>query len=94
MTFEVTIAEALRQVVREELARALADLRRDRKPLTVPEAARELGVSTRTLRRKIKSGEVAVIRVGRSVRVDMAAVRQAPEEVARLAVVTATADPR
>jgi excisionase family DNA binding protein len=60
----------------------------------VPEAARELGVSARTLRRKIKSSKVPVIRVGRSVRVDIATVRKSPGEVARLAVVTATGEPR
>ncbi|HTP25725.1 MAG TPA: helix-turn-helix domain-containing protein [Anaeromyxobacteraceae bacterium] len=94
MTFEATITEVVRQVVREEFSRAIADLRFDRKPLSVPEAARELGVSARTLRRKIKSGEVPVIRVGRSVRIDMATLRKSPDEVARLAVVTATGEPR
>lgn len=54
--------------------------------VAVPEAARFLGVSVSTLRRRIRSGEVNVIRVGRSIRIDLAALRPADEaDVVRLA---------
>lgn len=45
--------------------------------LTVSEAAREMGVSAATVRRRVKDGEIAhaVRRFGRSVRIDMDALR-------------------
>jgi excisionase family DNA binding protein len=77
--------------LRAEVAR-LADevrqLRRAMPPLLVTqrEAAKTLGVSLSTIQRKVKSGEVPSVRVGKSVRVDLAAVRPlGAEEVARLA---------
>ena len=52
----------------------------------VPEAARILGVSLSTMRRRIRVGEVPVKRIGRSVRVDLGALRPpADADVARLA---------
>jgi excisionase family DNA binding protein len=51
-----------------------------------PEAATRLGVSLSTLRRRIRSGEVPVTRIGRSIRVDLGALRPADQaEVTRLA---------
>jgi len=52
----------------------------------VPEAAKAIGVSEATVRRRIKDGSIPVRRVGRSVRVDLAALRAPdPAEVTRLA---------
>ncbi|WP_055474745.1 helix-turn-helix domain-containing protein [Gordonia sp. HS-NH1] len=38
--------------------------------LTKPEAAADLGVSDSTLRRHIAAGEISVVRIGRTVRID------------------------
>ncbi|MCI0440067.1 MAG: helix-turn-helix domain-containing protein [Chloroflexi bacterium] len=54
--------EARRTVVSERLL------------FTLPEAARALSVATRTLRRLIERGELPAVRIGRSVRVPVAAV--------------------
>ena len=75
MTVEQTIAEAVRQVVREEvepLRRAVAALRRARAEndaVSVTEAARRLGFSTKTVRRRIADGTLRCIGVGPSRRV-------------------------
>ncbi len=55
------------QAIRAELA-ALAAARRA-EPVSLEEAARHFGVSVRTMRRRVKTGEVPVVRLGRSVRV-------------------------
>jgi excisionase family DNA binding protein len=53
---------------------------------TVADAAKVLGVSISTLRRRIRAGDVPVTRIGRSVRVDLGALRPADQaEVVRLA---------
>lgn len=65
---------ALRAQV-ERLSSALPD----RALATVPQAAAALQLSTATVRRRIKSGDIAVRRVGRSVRVDLAAVQRGPD---------------
>ena len=53
---------------------------------TMPEAARALGVSLSTLRRRIRSGEISVVRVGRAVRIDLAGLKPVDAtEVVRLA---------
>jgi excisionase family DNA binding protein len=53
----------------------------------VPEAAKRLGVSLSTMRRLVRDRRVPVVRVGHSVRVDLAAVRDTnDDEVARLAL--------
>jgi excisionase family DNA binding protein len=53
--------------VRAELAR----LREERaaEPLTMREAAKRLGVSLRTVERRVAAGEFRVVRTGRAVRV-------------------------
>jgi excisionase family DNA binding protein len=54
--------------------------------LAPAEAAARLGVSISTLRRRIRAGDVPVTRIGRSVRVDLGALRPADQaEVVRLA---------
>lgn len=54
--------------------------------LPIPDAAAALGVSVSTLRRRIRLGEVPVTHIGRSVRVDVSALRPSSHaEVVRLA---------
>ena len=53
----------------EETNRALAPASMSAKLLTVAEAAWRLSLSEKTIRRMIEAGELAVIRIGRSVRI-------------------------
>lgn len=72
----------------ERIEGELVALRRAAGPrlVTVAEAAEALGVSTRTVARWIRAGEVPVRRIGRSVRVDLAALRPLGDaDVAQLA---------
>jgi excisionase family DNA binding protein len=69
------------------LTESIEKLRRASPSTFVPmsEAASRLGVSLSTLRRRIRAGDVPVVRIGRSVRVDLGALRPADQaEVARL----------
>lgn len=83
MGIEDAIAAAVAaqlQPLRAELARLVAelgDLRRSLPPTlaAVADAAERLGVSQSTIRRLVRTGEIPVVRVGRSVRVDLAALR-------------------
>jgi excisionase family DNA binding protein len=85
--------EQLEALIERAIALALARAPVERRPVTVPEAARDLGISTRTLRRRIKAGEIPIVRVGRAVRVDLAELRRTQEETARAAHVTLHAVP-
>ena len=94
MSFEETlgaIVEAKLAPLRAEisvLAAKVEALRRALPPalVPVPEAAQAIGVSEATVRRRIKDGSIPVRRVGRSVRVDLAALSPPDSaEVARLA---------
>lgn len=76
MTVVVLTPEQLEDLVERAISKALARAPAESKPVPVPEAARLLGVSTRTLRRRIKAHEVPVVRVGRAVRVDLAELRR------------------
>ena len=78
---QIPTVDEIRVVVREELARALRELpaANNRPCATITEAAEQLSVSTRTIRRRIKSGELPTIGSGRSVRVDMRAFAQRSE---------------
>lgn len=71
----------------QRLGSEVAELRKRLPPrlLPVPEAAIELGVSEATVRRRIRDGEIAhaVVRVGRSVRVNMDSLRAPSEEQVR-----------
>ncbi len=52
----------------------------------MPEAARRLGVSQSSIRRRVKDRSIPALRVGRRVLVDVAAVRPKTEgEIIRLA---------
>lgn len=78
---EDALASLIRLAVREELqplVAALSDLRAqtvDRALLPLPEAANQLGISIRTLRRRIRDGSVPAVRLGSAVRIDMRALR-------------------
>ena len=53
---------------------------------SVSEAARRLGLSTPTVRRRIKSGELPTVRIGARVLVDLSAITTTtPDDVAALA---------
>lgn len=80
--------DQLEDLVERAIARALARAPMETRPVTVPEAARTLGVSARTVRRGIKAGSIPVVRVGRSVRVDLAEYRRAKDQADSAAHVT------
>jgi|SRR3954469_1848532 excisionase family DNA binding protein len=82
LTFEETIETAVAAAVRRELAPLLEriealTMRLPPRLLTVAQAAAELGVHTDTVRRQVRSGELASRRVGRALRVDIDASRRA-----------------
>jgi len=94
VTIEETLGallEAKLAPLRGDIGRLAAELeamRRTFPPALVPvrEAAQALGVSEATIRRRIRDGDMATVRIGRSVRVDLAALRSTDAgEVARLA---------
>lgn len=68
--------------VRNELARVTSELEAVRRALPaqlvpVAEAARVLGVSVATVRRRVKEGSLPSRRIGRALRVDLSAQRAA-----------------
>lgn len=80
----VSFEEVVETAVERAVARQLEPLKElfsslaSRLParlLTVAEAAKELGVHQRTVRRQVASGELAARKVGRSVRIDIDASR-------------------
>ena len=78
--FEELVEAAVERAVERKLTRleeVLSSLvsRLPARLLTVAEAAQELGVHQRTIRRQIKSGELAHRRVGGSIRIDIDASR-------------------
>lgn len=89
MTSIVVMApEELAGIVERAVRAALRDTPPPSAPLvTVAEAARQLGVTTRTVHRRIKDGSLRAVHVGRSVRLDPRSIA-GPDEaaVARLAV--------
>jgi excisionase family DNA binding protein len=102
MTFEETLGALLDAKLwpyRDELRRLadeMAALRSALPPMlvTVREAAKALGISVSTLRRRVREGSVPVRRIGRGrcVRVDLSALRAPTEaEVIRLATQTRSA---
>lgn len=71
-------AEEIAAIVRREVRAAVAELRAALPPaplVTVEEAARLAGVSVATMRRRVRAGEVPAVRIGRTVRIDPAALR-------------------
>ncbi len=86
------IKAALREVLREELPRTelgrlaaeIESLRRQLPPslVTMTHAAKVLGVSLSTVRRKVRDGSLPSRKIGRAVRVDLAALRpMTPDDV-------------
>jgi len=82
-TVAQVMAEAVRKVVREEVAplrRQLEELRDEKRPpetaVTVKEAARRMSVSSRTIQRMLRSGELQSVPVGRARRVLVASLIQ------------------
>lgn len=78
MTLDNIIAETVRLVVRQEvepLRQEIAALRAGQaeRLLTIVEAARQLGVSPRTVTRQIAAGKIESVTVGRSRRVRLPA---------------------
>lgn len=84
MPSRLAALEAETRALREEVKLLRRALPQALAPL--PEAARLLGVSISTLRRRVRAGDIPVVRIGRSLRVDLAGLR-APDDadVARLA---------
>ena len=86
MNINIPTLDEIRLVIREEVARALREQADAKAPLlTVAQAAAELDVHPRTVRRRIKDGELPVVRVGKVIRIDRSALRPDPEKVAVLA---------
>ena len=85
MTIEAVITEAVRQVVRDELAELREEVRRLRaeyreEAVSIDEAARRLHISTKTVRRRIASGTLPAIRLGSKLRVQLGrALGDAPD---------------
>lgn len=85
MTIEQWITETVRQVVAEAvepLRRELVALRRrqaEAGPVTMTEAAKRLGVSTKTIRRRVLDGSIRVVGVGATKRVVLPSQDAAPE---------------
>ena len=88
MSFEETISSLLEAKLAplvEANRRLTAQVENLRRALPTPlvsiaEASRGLGISKATVRRRIKDGSIPSRRVGRSVRVDLAAVQHPPTE--------------
>jgi excisionase family DNA binding protein len=77
-TVAVISPDELAAVVEQAVRGALRDLGTSEPLATVSDAARRLGLSPRTIRRRIKGGEIPCVRVGRSVRVDLRCFNVAP----------------
>lgn len=79
MTLEAAIASAVEAAVGravEPLRQELAELRRhqDKEAVTIKEAAARLRLSTRTLHRLLRSGEIRSVLLGGSRRIPLAEV--------------------
>lgn len=90
------VEDAVSAAVRP-LAERIADLRRqldERLPsraVTRAEAAEALGVSVDTIDRRIRDGELRVLRLGRSVRIDASSIRPTSPEAGAIAQLAAEA---
>lgn len=86
----VVSPEELADIVERAVRTAMRDVSPANGPqlVTIAEAAKRLDVNPRTVRRRIAAGELPVIHVGRSVRIDIRALMPEPDRVARLAVAT------
>jgi excisionase family DNA binding protein len=78
------IAEAVRQVVREELERFAAS--RSDEMVSIEETAERLDLSVATVRRRVKAGDLPSKRIGHQYRIPGSALRPiSDEEIAELA---------
>lgn len=65
MTIDDLLMEKVRAAVREEIREALREVRREpAPPVPLAEAARRLGVSKRTVQRRIEDGSLVAVRPG------------------------------
>lgn len=95
MSIEETLAAAVSaqlEPMRAELRRMTAELAAMRRALppqlvTMTQAAKALGLSLSTVRRRVRDGSLPSKRVGRSVRVDLAAVSGPAESEVNAGVV-------
>lgn len=87
MSAEIATVEDVRSIVREEVRAALRELVPvSQPPLSKAQAAKFLGVSVKTITRRIKSGEIRLHKkTGRRVLVDAASLHPEPAPIARLA---------
>lgn len=69
MTLEAGLRELIAGIVRDEVARALAELRAPAEYLSTADAAALAAVAEGTIRRWIREGRIAEHRAGRHVRV-------------------------
>ncbi len=72
-TVIVASPEQLEIIVERAVARALARPRPEKRLVTVSEAARFLSVDPRTVRRRVKRGELPAFGAGRAMRIDLSA---------------------
>jgi excisionase family DNA binding protein len=89
MSVAVIDADDLRAIIRDEVRAALEPMReavaalREASPpalVDIPEAARRLGVCAATIRRRIKANELPFTKVGKRVKIDLAAIRPPSDE--------------
>ena len=66
MSLEATIADAVREVVRQEIRNFVDEVRKatDERAVTREEAAKMLGVSLSTVKRMVTSGEIPSFMIG------------------------------
>ena len=67
MSLEATIADAVREVVRQEIRNLAVELRKatDDRTITQEEAAQMLRVSSRSIRRMIQMGQITPVVIGK-----------------------------
>ncbi len=90
MTLEQTLTAAVEQAVRravEPLRQEVEKLRAEQHAEAIPvaEAARRLGVSTRTIQRMIRRGEVPSVRVGGARRVQVQSLLSPSSDISGVA---------
>ena len=87
---EIPSAAEIRAIVQEAVTPLRAEIARlrsrlDEETLSLPEAARKLGTSTRTLQRRIKAGDIPAVKGGRGFRVQLSAILPENGEADRVA---------
>lgn len=89
MSFEDTIGAIVEAAVARAVAPLAAEVARLRqeaeKPLSIEQAAARLGISERTVRRRVKDGSLPATRVGARVLVQVGAVLPSSDQVVSIA---------